>query len=103
MVLCGRGYRMTAQRALQVGLATEVVPLNELIPTAMTIARADRREVPQSGIRLPRGDVERYYSRRTPSYPLGMALLNRDMLSQDRREGFDAFVQKRKPRWTDRT
>ena len=103
MVLCGRDYRMTAQRALQVGLATEVVPLNELIPTAMTIAR----QIAEKSLKAASGSLEVMWSainsRRTPSYPLGMALLNRDMLSQDRREGFDAFVQKRKPRWTDRT
>ena len=100
MVLCAGDYRMTAQRAYQIGLAAEVVPFDQLIPTATTIAGQIAEKSPD-GVR---GSLEVIWSainnQRAPSYPLGMALMHRHRTSRDRQEGYGAFLEKRKPQWT---
>lgn len=100
MVLSGSDYRMTAQRAYDVGLVSEVTSLNDLMPRAIRIAKEIAKKSPD-GVR---GSLEVIWSAinnlRTPSYSVGMALLHRNFDSPDRKEGLNAFVEKREPRWS---
>lgn len=64
MMLLGRHERLTAQRAYQVGLVSEVMPLDQLMPRAMEIAQL----ICRNNIRAVMGTIEATYK----SLELGM-------------------------------
>lgn len=102
MLMLLTGDVIDAQEALRIGIASKVVPLSELLPTARAIAeriagnaplavRAVKRLVMQ-GMDMPLAhalDVDKY-----------MFGLLRD--TEDRIEGRKAFQEKRKPRYKGR-
>lgn len=91
-----------ARRALEVGLVNKVVPLPQLMPTAIAMAeviatRAPRavrnaREAVLRGLELPLHEALK----------LEQALADPLRDSEDNREARKAFAEKREPRWTGR-
>ena len=97
MQLLLTGKPISAQRAYEVGLINEVVPSDELMPTAMKwaenlckngpLAMRTAKEIAVRGLELESGFV------------LEKALGARVLGSEDAKEGPAAFAEKRKPRF----
>jgi len=96
------GARVPAAEALRIGLVERVVPVADLMPAALTLARtmADKapvalryaKEAVVSGLALPLADGLRLET--------DLSTLLRT--TEDRVEGARAFVEKRKPKWSGR-
>jgi enoyl-CoA hydratase/carnithine racemase len=99
VALMGKHERMTAQRAYDLGLISEIVPHDELPARARQIAETVNRNAPlavrgtrlaiRKGIDLPLHEAE----------ILAEAFRERVVRTDDAREGPAAFMEKRDPRW----
>jgi enoyl-CoA hydratase/carnithine racemase len=99
LVLAGR--RLSAQRALEVGLVNAVVPPDRVLPEALALAEEicgmaplavqRSKQILQTLMQIPAGtqELEEFY----------MAQMR---LTEDGREGPRAFGERRKPVWTGR-
>ena len=93
------GEPIDAQEAHRLGIVTKVVPLAELMPTAMKMAEticsngplAVRavKQLAKQGMEVP---MEH-------GYRLSLGLIDSVWGSEDAREGAKAFAEKRKPEW----
>ncbi len=100
VALTGRHERMSAQRAYELGLVSEVVPHDDLLTRAREIAALVNRNAPLAvrGTRLA--------IRKSLDLPLheaeilGEAFRERVVRTDDAKEGPQAFMDKREPRWT---
>ena len=99
MLTMGAQERMSAQRAYEVGLVTEVVPKEQLLPRAREIAEA----IMQNGPLAVRGVKQVMQQMQHMTLAEAIALCSRIMdtawRSQDAAEGAQSFVEKRKPVW----
>jgi enoyl-CoA hydratase/carnithine racemase len=99
MFLLLTGEPIDAEEAYRLGVVAKVVPLDELIPTATSMAETICGNSPL-GVRAARQvvklgtEVPMDYARR-----LAASLIDSVWGSEDAREGMTAFVQKRKPVW----
>jgi len=100
MALMGKHERMSAQRAYELGLISEIVPHEQLKERAREIAGLVNRNAPlavrgtrlaiRKGIDLPLHEAE----------ILAEAFRERVVRTDDAKEGPAAFMEKRKPDWT---
>lgn len=100
MQLLLTGKPISAQRAYEVGLINEVVPADELMPTALKWAEGLCKNGPLAmstakEIAVRALDLE-------PGFVLEKALGARVLASEDAKEGPKAFSEKRKPDFTGR-
>jgi enoyl-CoA hydratase/carnithine racemase len=99
MTLMGKHYRLTAQRAFQLGLVDELAKPGELIKTAEEMANAMLSNSPTAMARSQQaiwGSLERGYH---DAMEHGWGLLRLQWSHPDFLEGARAFVEKREPRW----
>jgi enoyl-CoA hydratase/carnithine racemase len=99
MTLCGKKYRMSAERAHQLGLVDEVVPADKLLETADEIAHQIAANSPaavQLSMQCLWGSLEMPY---TQSMEYAWALLRMHWDHPDFKEGPKAFAEKRDPVW----
>jgi enoyl-CoA hydratase/carnithine racemase len=99
VALMGRHERITAQRAFDLGLVTEVVPSDSLGARLREIAGIVNRNAPlavrgtrlaiRKGLGLPMYEAE----------IVAEAYRERNLHSDDAKEGPRAFLEKRDPRW----
>ena len=91
------GDRITAQQALDIGLINMVVPLEELMPTAMRVAERICENGPLA-VRLVKEIVTKAISQpRELGFVTEMELGAAAFKSEDAKEGPLAFFEKRKP------
>ncbi len=102
MAFMGSSERMSAQRAYELGIVTEVVPRDRLIPRAIEIAEVISQQAPLALMAikevLHRAYELRFAQREIFSY--ADMLRKRVHQSEDFKEGPRAFAEKRKPVWT---
>jgi len=99
MALMGKHERMSAQRAYELGLVSEVVPHDELPARAREVASLINRNAPlavrgtrlaiRKGIDLPLNEAE----------IMAEAFRERVVRTDDAKEGPAAFMEKRDPKW----
>lgn len=103
MTLMGRDYRLTAQRAHQLGLVDELVPQDQVMATAEEIAHSIVKNSP-AAVSLSQqaiwNSLEMGY---TQACEYGWALLRMHWAHPDSKEGPRAFAERREPRWTTAT
>jgi enoyl-CoA hydratase/carnithine racemase len=102
IALTGRHERMSAQRAYELGMVSELVADDRLLGRAREIAATVNRNAPlavrgtrlaiRRGLDLPLHDAE----------VMAEAFRERVVRTDDAREGPAAFVEKREPKWTGR-
>ena len=100
LTLCGRHYRMPAERAYQLGLVDELAPPDKVMETAEEIAEQICKNSPAAGslsMQAVWSSVEMGY---TQALEYGWALLRMHWDHPDFKEGPRAFVEKRDPVWT---
>lgn len=99
MTLCGKSFRLSAQRAYELGLVEEVVPLEKLQETADDIAHQIAANSPAAvtlSMQALWNSLETGY---THSMEYGWALLRLHWGHPDFKEGPKAFAEKREPQW----
>ncbi len=99
MTLMGRHFKMSADRAYQIGLVDEIVPLDELRGTVEDMARLMMKNSPTAMALSQQaiwGSLDRGYN---DAIEYGWALLRMHWGHPDFREGPRAFAEKREPQW----
>jgi enoyl-CoA hydratase/carnithine racemase len=102
VALTGRHERLSAQRAYDLGMISEVVEHDRLLERAIEVAALVNRNAPlavrgtrlaiRQGLDLPLREAEN----------LGEAFRERVLRTEDAKEGPLAFVEKREPEWKTR-
>lgn len=96
----GKGYRMPAARAYQLGLVDELVAPEHLMETADDMARCIAKNSP-AAVSLSQqaiwGSLEMGYAQ---ACEYGWALLRMHWAHPDAKEGPRAFSEGREPKWT---
>jgi enoyl-CoA hydratase/carnithine racemase len=103
MVLLGRHEVLSATQAELSGLISEVVPDEELLPRALALADLIARSSPEA-VRLSRRILRDLESRLLGAEPdLGWEIIKRHRHHPDAIEGPAAFLERREPRWEERS
>ncbi len=99
MALLGRHERMTAQRAYEVGLVTEVVPHERLMERARELAAMICQNAPLAVWGTKMGILQGLGLPIPQAEEIAAGYLEVNEQSDDYREGPRSFVEKRKPDW----
>jgi len=95
------GDMVSAKKAVKIGLINEAVKDKKLTETTMAFAS---KIASKSTMTLAIGKQAFYEQREMPlaeAYQYASDVMVQNILKQDAIEGIDAFVEKRKPQWTD--
>jgi enoyl-CoA hydratase/carnithine racemase len=99
LALMGKHERMSAQRAFDLGLVSELVPPDELMDRAWEIAAIVNRNAPLA-VRGTRLAIRKSLSLSTyEAELLGENYRMKVAVTEDAQEGARAFLEKRDPDW----
>jgi E-phenylitaconyl-CoA hydratase len=101
MALVGRSYRMSADRAYQLGLVDEVVPAPDLAKTVEQMATAIAQNSPRAVSLTMQSIWASLESGHAEANEYGWALSRMHWAHPDFSEGPRAFVERREPEWAD--
>ena len=99
LTLMGVHERVSAQRAFQVGLVSEVVPLERLLPRALEIAETLTRNSLAAMMKSKQAIIEALELPLSEGLDRGFELIRSHWEHPDYIEGPRAFAEKRKPEW----
>jgi len=102
MALMGRQERLSAQRAYEIGLISEVVPLPRLMDRATEIARMLLENAPLAMRGTKRAILKGLALPLPEAIALGDNILRNIEETEDHAEGPLAFAEKRRPQWKGR-
>jgi enoyl-CoA hydratase/carnithine racemase len=103
MVVEGRHFRVSAQQAYQWGLVSEVVPHSRLMDKAWEIATHIAEEAAPLAVQGSKKAILGALDRGpTEGIPYTWEVLTDIQNTEDTKEGFRSFVEKRKPRFVGR-
>lgn len=94
-----RGNHITAERAKEVGLVNDVVPVEELLDKALEIARDIGKNAPLSLQSIKQAVNNGLQTDITTALSIELDQYYKCANSEDRQEGIRAFNEKRKPNW----
>ncbi len=95
------GEMVSAQRASETGLINRVMPLADLTGTVMNVADTIAAK---SVLTVSTGKQAFYRQQHMPlsdAYAYCASVMVENMLAKDAEEGINAFIEKRKPQWSD--
>jgi len=101
MVILGKAERLSAEKALQLGMVSEVTEPEDLVPRALELAQIAASVSPaavQRSIKAIWESLDRPLDR---AYLNGFEILIRHRSHPDALEGTRAFLEKRQPAWND--
>jgi enoyl-CoA hydratase/carnithine racemase len=101
MVILGRAERLDANRALQLGLVSEVVPDDQLVARAQELGEQAAAASPaavEASLRAIWGSLDHSLS---DAYNLGYHAIGAHRSHPDAIEGAAAFVDRRTPVWSE--
>ena len=94
------GEPVSAQDALKAGLVNRVVPADELLEATFSLARKVA-SAPASTVSLGKATFNRQISLDRPeAYHLAQKAMVNNLQYADAKEGINAFLEKRPPRWS---
>ncbi|MBN8241292.1 enoyl-CoA hydratase [Marinobacter hydrocarbonoclasticus] len=101
MILCGE--RVTAAKALEIGLVEEVVPTGNGLETALKLAEGACKQSPSSIARCKQLVMSARDGRsHSDGWRMERELFVELFHTEDQKEGVNAFLEKRKPDWKNR-
>lgn len=92
------GTRIGAQEALQMGIVHKVVPLKDLMSTALEVAEAIQMNSP-THVRVRKEAAIRFLNLPFDEACRMGGILEDQVPPEEKREGIAAFLEKRKPNW----
>lgn len=96
------GTPFSAADALEWGLVNAVMPVADLMPAVLTVARKIAANAPVS-VRQAKKSIDRSGDLdRASGYAFELEAYNRTIITEDRTEGINAFNEKRKPNYKGR-
>ncbi len=97
MILCGE--RLTAEKALQIGLVEEIVEKGQSLEAAISLAKKVEEQSPVA-VSACKTLIQKGRTGTIDSaLPLERELFVTLFDTQDQKEGVNAFLEKRKPNW----
>jgi enoyl-CoA hydratase/carnithine racemase len=103
MVILGKAERLSAQRALQAGMVSEVTAPENLVPRALELAHIAASVSPAAVQRSLKAVWESFDRPLDQAYRHGFEILIRHRSHPDALEGTRAFLEKRAPDWNNDT
>jgi E-phenylitaconyl-CoA hydratase len=99
MSLMGRSFRLTAERAHQLGLVDELVPHDQLLSAATEMAQEMARNSPTAMALTQEAIWRSLETGHSQALEFGWALIRMHWSHPDFQEGPRAWVEKREPQW----
>jgi enoyl-CoA hydratase/carnithine racemase len=99
MVMMGKHERITAQRAYELGLVTEVVPLEKLLPRVTELAEAIAENAPYAVRQTKRALIGGLHMNLRDALTVAWDIVEETNKSADAQEGPRAFAEGRNPEW----